>query len=258
MWLARVASMLLGLFVLVAVATRAFAKCHPTTDPDRSDIANARAAVAANCDCAGGTSHSAYVSCAAQQVDAMLVNQSCRRRVKKCAATSTCGNPGFVTCCRTKGGVTRCKMAKSAASCQAKGGTPGACSSCCDACPAPGTGPSCPTSTTSISTTTTTTTTSASGDQCCLRTVLCGPFDTCQLMTSAECAGAAGFDVGPGDCSGTSPCSHATTTTPPSACCVADQCVFEGLCECQSIDHGVFMLFRSCTPNPCVTTTTMP
>src|SRR3989475_4094706 len=78
------------------------AACDPSTDPDQSDIANARAAVAANCDCAGATTHGAYVSCAAQQANAVLVNKSCRQSVTKCASRSTCGKPGFVTCCRTR------------------------------------------------------------------------------------------------------------------------------------------------------------
>ena len=40
---------------------------RPTVEPDRSDVANARAAVAANCDCAGAASRGDYVRCAAQQ-----------------------------------------------------------------------------------------------------------------------------------------------------------------------------------------------
>src|SRR5215470_18083900 len=76
------------------------AACDPSTDPDKSDIANARAAVAANCDCIGTTGHGAYVTCAAQQAEAVLVNKTCRHAVTKCASRSTCGKPGFVTCLR--------------------------------------------------------------------------------------------------------------------------------------------------------------
>src|SRR5947207_12615042 len=78
------------------------ATCDPSTDPDKSDIANARAAVAANCDCAGATSHGDYVSCAVQQANTVLINKDCARAVKKCASHSICGKPaGAVTCCIT-------------------------------------------------------------------------------------------------------------------------------------------------------------
>src|SRR5260370_14108371 len=90
----------LALLALLVSAAPGYAKCDPTTDPDKSDIANARAAVAANCNCTGATSHGAYVSCAAQQANAVLVNKSCAGSVKKCASHSICGNPtGAVTCC---------------------------------------------------------------------------------------------------------------------------------------------------------------
>ena len=43
-------------FALVPVsAAPGRAKCDPTTDPDKTDIANARAAVVANCYCATAT-----------------------------------------------------------------------------------------------------------------------------------------------------------------------------------------------------------
>src|SRR5881628_406531 len=100
-----------ALLVLFASAVPGQAACDPSTDPDKSDIANARAAVAANCDCAGATTHGAYVSCAAQQANATLQNPSCRGAVERCAAKSTCGKPGFVTCCRTSAsGRKRCSI----------------------------------------------------------------------------------------------------------------------------------------------------
>src|SRR5712692_194381 len=113
-----------ALLAVLVSAVPSHAKCDPSTDPDKSDIANARAAVAANCDCAGATSHGAYVSCAAQQANAVLVNKSCAGAVKKCASHSTCGKPaGAVTCylATTKG--TKCKIKKDAAHCTAKQGT---------------------------------------------------------------------------------------------------------------------------------------
>src|SRR5690348_9803371 len=107
-------------FVLIALATFLVvvvgaalgrAACDPTTDPDKTDIANARSAVAANCDCATATSHGAYVSCAAQQASLTLVNKNCAGTVRRCAAHSTCGKPaGAVTCCVTKTNGTKCKV----------------------------------------------------------------------------------------------------------------------------------------------------
>src|SRR5262245_63283613 len=157
MWLV---SMLIWLSVLVAWPAPAFARCDPTTEPDKSDVANARAAVADNCSCAGAASRGEYVRCATQQAESVLVNRGCRGRVKKCASKSTCGKPGSVTCCRTKNGESKCKTMRSAASCQHKSGTVGTCTSCCDAFEAIGTGPSCPV---------TTTTTPTTGGRCCLR-----------------------------------------------------------------------------------------
>ena len=145
-----------ALLVLFASAVPGQAECDPTTDPDKSDIANARAAVAANCDCAGASTHDAYVSCAAQQANAVLVNKSCARSVKKCASCSTCGRPDAVTCCLTTTARTKCRIKRDAAHCTATQGSVGTCTSCCDACATPAGGPSCPLPTTTTTTTTTT------------------------------------------------------------------------------------------------------
>src|SRR5205809_956380 len=93
---------LAALLTVPLTALPGHATCDPSTDPDRSDIVNARAAVAANCDCAGALSHGAYVSCAAQQANTILSNKSCAGAVRKCASHSTCGRHlGAVTCCLT-------------------------------------------------------------------------------------------------------------------------------------------------------------
>ena len=261
---------MLGGLAMALSAASVWADCDPTAEPDRSDIAAARRAVAANCDCEAMATHVAYVRCAVDQIDGVLVNRDCRRHVKPCVSRSTCGRPGAVTCCREKAGKTRCKIARNATACESKGGTPGACSSCCDACPAPGAGESCPaTTTTSVTTpettletstvTSTTTTVTTDGvDYCCVRTVTCGAFDTCQEITPAECAAANGFPGLSGQsCSSPAPCAHATTTTPPFACCVADQCIMTGFCECGAFYGGTFKFFQFCQPGLC-TTTTLP
>ena len=79
-------------------AQRSDAKCDPVADA--ADIAAAQAA-AATCDCAAAENHGQHVSCVAHAVkEAALANPSCGAAAKKCAARSTCGKPGFVTCCR--------------------------------------------------------------------------------------------------------------------------------------------------------------
>ena len=82
-----VSRIVVAAFALVLVtAAPGRASCDPTTDPDKTDIANAREAVAMNCACTVGTGHGAYVKCAVTQVDATLQNPSCRGLVKRCAA----------------------------------------------------------------------------------------------------------------------------------------------------------------------------
>ncbi len=173
-------ALLAALLVVLMSAVPSYAKCDPTTDPDKSDIANARAAVAANCDCAGATSHGDYVKCAVQQANKVLVNPSCKGAVKKCAAHSTCGKPTAVTCCLTTTKGTKCKVKKDVAHCTAKQGTVGSCTSCCDACPAPGSGLSCPTATTTTTTTLVgnTTTTMGSGGTTTTTTTSTTPTST--------------------------------------------------------------------------------
>src|SRR4029077_5702619 len=94
------------------------------------------------CSCLTATKHGAYVRCAAKVAKAAVKTgafpKACQRAAKVCAAKSTCGRPGFVTCCRTTAkGVTKCSIRRNAAACKPpKGGR--ACAgqrpSCCDAC----------------------------------------------------------------------------------------------------------------------------
>ena len=142
-----------GTFVLGA-AHVSFAKCGD--DPgDAAKVLAAREAVAATCPCASFTNHGLYVKCAkgvaADQANLPAPNNlpvQCKSSVTKCAAHSVCGKPGFVSCCIDTPKGTKCKSKKDEAHCTAKGGTvtgsaTTGCSSCCDACPAPGSGPSC-------------------------------------------------------------------------------------------------------------------
>src|SRR6266852_9508434 len=154
---------------IVATAQPGWANCA-SDDPNGSMVAAARSTADQTCSSQGtgcnSGNHGGYVSCvahvASDLVTANMLPKSCKGAVKKCAAHSTCGTPGAVTCCLTTAKGTKCKIKKDAASCSAKSGTAGSCASCCDACPPPGSGPSCPASATTTTTpgaTTTTTTT---------------------------------------------------------------------------------------------------
>src|SRR6516164_9377432 len=114
--------MALAFLPLLIGARLGLATCDPSVEPDRSDVANARAAVS-TCDCAGATSHRDYVRCATDEAAATLKNKGCTGVVKRCASKSTCGKPGYVACCRTpRSGTTSCALKRSAARCVAPNG----------------------------------------------------------------------------------------------------------------------------------------
>src|SRR5881397_923770 len=81
----------------LAVAGPAFPSCGDRPG-DAQAVADARAAAAAECDCARASSHTGYVDC-----------------VARVATRSTCGRPGAVTCCRTRAdGTRRCSVSSAA------------------------------------------------------------------------------------------------------------------------------------------------
>ena len=114
--------------------------------PDARAAAAVQAAVDSDCNCRGAKAHGAYVRCAVGVAKAALkagrLPTTCKRAVKACAARSTCGRPGFVTCCRTHArGATKCSIERSAAACKPpQGGRAcvGQRPSCCDACTSSG------------------------------------------------------------------------------------------------------------------------
>ena len=143
--------------------------CNQPGDADQ--VAAVRALAAEQCDCGSASNHGKYVSCVARVVDAAVKDGSlrpeCSDAVVHCAAVSTCGRRGFVTCCRADAhGHTSCTVKHGDKACKAPhGGTAcvGSVSSCCDACGASGT---CPppggtTTTTAAPPATTTTSTTA-------------------------------------------------------------------------------------------------
>src|SRR5439155_1337887 len=151
----------LPVVALLGATLPAFAVC---SDPA------AAAAVRAQCDCAGAKNHGQYVSCVSAATNAAIragtLPKDCASTVMDCASNSTCGKPGFVTCCQTAAsGATTCSVTKGASACVAPSGGSacvGTQPSCCDACPAGGCGggttsTTLPGTTTTVPTTTTTT-----------------------------------------------------------------------------------------------------
>jgi len=155
------------LAAIVGLPARAPALCTDTVS-----VCAARNKAEMQCPCASATNHGQYVRCVAGvakgEVAALRLPRNCKSSVIRCAARSTCGKPGFVTCCRTdSAGKTHCSIRRDATRCRLPA-TIGTKPSCCDAC-----GPNpCPTTTTSTTSTTstvvTTTTTSIT------TTTLCG------------------------------------------------------------------------------------
>jgi hypothetical protein len=157
---------LLILTVLLALPRAAWAAkpnpCPNLLFPSGQCATDPGAAVAACCDCDGFRNHGQYVRCVAHAVNALrkggCLDDTAKRSMKRCAARSTCGKPGFVTCCRTLPGqcvdgicaktdppvscmtneecptTSRCSTKRDADTCLTTGGIPGTASSCCAAC----------------------------------------------------------------------------------------------------------------------------
>ena len=141
-----------GLLTIAALSLNpgpAFGGCGDNAG-DAEAVAAARAQIAQDCDCAGAASHGEYVSCAVGVVndrakaEPQLLPTYCKGFVKRCAARSTCGKPGFVACCRTSSsGKTKCSTKRDSEHCTEPAGgsactSDPAFTSCCDACTATG------------------------------------------------------------------------------------------------------------------------
>ena len=110
-------------------------------DPCTCAAAATRAAADAQCDCTAARNHGSYVQCVADVANADVaagrLPRECRGDIVKCASRSTCGKPGFSTCCRTDArGKTKCHVKRDGRCRAPRGGhaCAGTKSSCCDAC----------------------------------------------------------------------------------------------------------------------------
>ena len=143
-----IAALTLG---VVALPARSYANCA-SDDPSGALRAAARMDVVTNCNCAGAVNHGAYVKCSAGRLknNNPSLPKSCRGKVQKCAAKSTCGKPGTIICCKKNAaGKATCAAKKDCSHCVAPNGGSMCCSqntSCCckDATPScSGTGNLC-------------------------------------------------------------------------------------------------------------------
>ena len=152
-WIVR--GLLVSGLVLASARLGLAASCA-VDDPDGTKVACARATAETNCHTAGtgcndpGVNHGTYVSCIADQANQLSsgtnppLPKSCKGKVKRCAAKSRCGKPGFVTCCIPTSTTPKCKIKNESTDqqkCENAGGTDGTATSCCDACSTP---PTCP------------------------------------------------------------------------------------------------------------------
>lgn len=122
-------------------------------DPDGLKLRAAREKVANECPCGTANYHFEHTACAAtvarSEVALGNLPQSCVGAAYTCAAKSTCGRDGggWVACCIYARTGRMCRLARSVTACLRMRGTPNShsptCTSCCDACPDPGDGPSC-------------------------------------------------------------------------------------------------------------------
>lgn len=122
---------------LLSIGGRFLQRANAKSPCSASQVAAGRAAVDGSCNCATASDHGAYVRCANDAVSAAHLPPGCRGQVMRCAARSTCGKPGFVTCCRTTAsGKTRCTIKRDAPHCRAPRGGSAATGtgSCCDNC----------------------------------------------------------------------------------------------------------------------------
>jgi len=235
------------LAAIVGFPARALAICT-----DIAAVCAARDKAEMQCHCALATNHGQYVRCVAVvakgEVDALRLPRPCKSSVVRCAARSTCGRPGSVTCCRPDSiGKTHCSIKRDAAHCNSPA-TIGTKPSCCDAC-----GPNgCPTTTTTITTTTTTTTvTSTSTTTSTTSTTLCGnnmldPGEECDgtNLGGATCSSAGGGFLP--TC--TANCTLDCSTCPHGTCSAACPAIVPG----QPIAN-TYQLLGVAGPRVCIT-----
>ncbi len=94
--------LILALGLLAVLPDFAGAQCTSAKCTDLDAVENARAVVAAACDCSGAQSHAKYVKCAKQVIRAAIkgatLQRQCKGSIMKCEARSTCGSKSKICC----------------------------------------------------------------------------------------------------------------------------------------------------------------
>jgi len=148
----------LGLVAAASIARAGSVDCEPYRCAFQTEVNQ-------GCQCTqeGSSNHGQYVSCVAHAVKRIAdrgdMPTSCKGKIKRCAARSVCGKPGFVVCNFERPGIcdvtagtcvrdaericltdaecstTRCKIKSSADGCEVAGGTVAVgASTCCVDC----------------------------------------------------------------------------------------------------------------------------
>jgi hypothetical protein len=151
----------IAVLAVLAVSMRSLpANAAPTDcEPARCAV---QAALDSECPCDQATNHGRHVSCVARVVNRLskdgTIPINCKGKIRRCAARSICGKPGFVTChlptdtCDLTTGTcagdatvacltdvdcgSRCRVKRSADLCVERGGVVGASGTCCADCAA--------------------------------------------------------------------------------------------------------------------------
>ena len=160
----RVFSTIVAAAAFVLIATGARAQDAALTCEDARCMFQQQ--VDAECSCSQARNHGQYVKCVGKIIRQLTSEhpefKNCRGKLVRCAARSTCGKEGFVTCnrivavgtCDTTSGLcldadiattscatnddcvlaTRCSTKRSAEQCEARGGIVGDSPTCCSDC----------------------------------------------------------------------------------------------------------------------------
>jgi len=158
----RIFSTIVAAAALTLIATGARAQDTELTCEDARCMFQQQVTEA--CPCGDFTNHGQYVKCVGKIIRELTANTefgNCRGKLVRCAARSTCGKQGFVTCTRVELGTcdtstgfcldegitdvacttndqcvlgSRCSTKRSAEQCTERGGVVGTSPTCCSDC----------------------------------------------------------------------------------------------------------------------------
>ena len=160
--IAKISMMLATLTIVLAVGQSA-ARAQDTELTCEDARCLFQQEISDRCSCTDARNHGQYVKCTGAVIRELTAAhpefKNCRGKLVRCAARSTCGKEGFVTCNRSELGIcdpallvcsepagqvcatnddcvisSRCSTKRSAESCTEHGGTVGDSPTCCSSC----------------------------------------------------------------------------------------------------------------------------